>query len=67
MSTASVSRRAILALGILLSTLVATSPVVTPAGAAEKPVTVFAAASLKDVVTSLSKSWTKTSGKQATL
>nr|WP_316652827.1 molybdate ABC transporter substrate-binding protein [uncultured Gellertiella sp.] len=63
----SVTRRTALALGFLAlfgGSVVSASGV---AQAADKPVTVFAAASLKDVLTSLAKSWKTKSGKDVTL
>lgn len=58
------SRRALLALG-LLSSLVAAPPL--RAVAAEEPVTVFAAASLKEVLTDIADGWKEKTGRDVVL
>lgn len=62
MSTGSVTRRAFLAASFLLVPVLAGAPL-----AAEKPVTVFAAASLKEVLTKVAADWQAQTGKQVVL
>ncbi len=63
MTRYSITRRAVLAFG--LTALLAGVPAVSDA--AGKPVTVFAAASLKDVLTEIAADWKTESGKEAVL
>lgn len=63
MSLSRFSRRALLALGVLA----ATAGLAPQVMAADKPVTVFAAASLKEVLTDIAASWKAETGKEARL
>lgn len=67
MPTASLSRRVLLTLGLLSAAVLGSGLPTGPALAADKPVTVFAAASLKDVLTTIAKDWKASSGKETTL
>lgn len=64
MPLASISRRALLALGLFATSVTGLPSLASAAG---KPVTVFAAASLKDVLTRIAADWKAQTGKQATL